>query len=67
MLIFSDGGVYWKNPSHALAIEIASYALLTHTLRRNKTEGMKLLDWLVKQRNSYGGFYSSQVSSLILR
>ena len=60
-LIISDGGLYWKNPSHALQVEIASYALLTQTLRRNKTTGMKILDWLVKQRNSYGGFVSTQV------
>ena len=44
-----------------MEIEIASYALLTYTLKRNKVNGMMILDWLVKQRNSYGGFASTQV------
>ena len=44
-----------------MEIEIASYALLTYTLKRNEINGMMILDWLVKQRNSYGGFASTQV------
>ena len=53
--------MYWKNPSYALQIEIASYALMTFALKNEQDTGMKVLDWLVQRRGSRGGFSSTQV------
>ncbi|XP_007484264.1 CD109 antigen [Monodelphis domestica] len=48
----------WQPSS--LDIEIAAYALLSHFLQNRMAEGMPIMKWLSKQRNSLGGFSSTQ-------
>jgi hypothetical protein len=54
--------LYWKNTdSRALEIETTAYALLTLTAKGDKQKGLQVLRWLVQNRNSYGGYSSTQV------
>ncbi|WAR29310.1 ZNF45-like protein [Mya arenaria] len=46
-------------------IEATSYALLTYTELGKLSEGRKVVNWLVSQRNPSGGFASTQVPSNI--
>ena len=57
----ADGSMHWNHTSYAMQIEIASYALLTYTLKNERDTGLQILNWLVKRRNSNGGFSSTQV------
>ncbi|XP_062578542.1 CD109 antigen-like [Saccostrea cucullata] len=53
----------WHSPNpraRPIDIETSAYALLYLTERRDVTEGMKILKWLVSQRNPEGGFTSTQ-------
>lgn len=60
---------YDKNPWHSLPrsvdVEMTSYALLTYLRRNLFAESMPIMKWLVKQRNSEGGFASTQVNLYI--
>ncbi|XP_046828737.1 CD109 antigen-like isoform X3 [Vespa crabro] len=53
-----------KNPWHSLPssvdVEMTSYALLTYLRRNLVAESIPIMKWLVKQRNSEGGFASTQ-------
>ncbi|XP_068923122.1 CD109 antigen isoform X2 [Petaurus breviceps papuanus] len=48
----------WQPSS--LDIEVAAYALLSHFLQNRMAEGMPIMRWLSKQRNSLGGYSSTQ-------
>lgn len=46
-------------------IETSAYALLYLAEKNDLSQGMKIVNWLVSQRNPEGGFSSTQVSLLI--
>ncbi|XP_062608648.1 CD109 antigen-like [Saccostrea cucullata] len=53
----------WQAPNpraRPIDIETSAYALLYLSERRDITEGMKIMKWLVSQRNPQGGFTSTQ-------
>ncbi|XP_045203101.2 alpha-2-macroglobulin-like isoform X2 [Mercenaria mercenaria] len=58
---------HWNNPSRALEIEIAAYALLTYSKLADKTNGLMILKWLIENRNPYGGFLSTQDTVVALQ
>lgn len=49
----------------SLDIEVAAYALLSHFRQRKVSEGFPVMRWLSRQRNSLGGFASTQVSNFL--
>ncbi|KAH9514215.1 hypothetical protein Btru_028392 [Bulinus truncatus] len=76
-----DGRKYWHqpeqpktttntwdfpNPTKAVDIEMTSYALLTYAARGNIVAGKSIMQWLTEQRNSNGGFSSTQDTVLAL-
>lgn len=55
-----------KNPwrtfkTDPIAVEMTSYALMTYLERGLVKDCLPILKWLVSQRNSKGGFESTQV------
>ncbi|XP_055894437.1 CD109 antigen-like isoform X2 [Biomphalaria glabrata] len=50
----------YPNPTKAVDIEMTSYALLTYAARGNIVAGKSIMQWLTEQRNSNGGFSSTQ-------
>lgn len=73
----SDGLIYWQQkPDHTpndnpwlrpyyrprtADIEITAYALLAYTLEKDIGVGLAVSRWLSQQRNSLGGYSSTQV------
>ena len=73
----SDGLIYWQQkPDHTpndnpwlrpyyrprtADIEITAYALLAYTLEKDIGVGLPVSRWLSQQRNSLGGYSSTQV------
>lgn len=71
--VIADKFIYWNNKlkqdsesasdtDKSLRIEIASYALLSYVeIAENKKreDAIKIMNWLVSQRNPRGGFYST--------
>ncbi|XP_036890205.1 CD109 antigen [Sturnira hondurensis] len=55
----------WQPSS--LDIEVAAYALLSHFLQRQVAEGIPVMRWLSRQRNSLGGFASTQDTVVALK
>lgn len=65
-----DGGLHWSQSvledSSALSVEISSYVLLA-VLNQVQLSAAhlgyanRIVSWLVKQQNPYGGFSSTQV------
>ncbi|XP_045699363.1 CD109 antigen [Phyllostomus hastatus] len=55
----------WQPSS--LDIEVAAYALLSHFLQRQVAEGIPIMRWLSRQRNSLGGFASTQDTIVALK
>ncbi|XP_060601779.1 CD109 antigen-like [Ruditapes philippinarum] len=71
-----DGYVYWPESSQAIGhmkynsqqqssspakdVETAGYAMLTFIALGFQAEGLPILKWLISQRNSRGGFLSTQ-------
>lgn len=65
-----DSMMYWekdmdtkKNSSKTAAstkVEIAAYAILAHVKLGIAREAIPIVNWLISQRNSDGGFYSTQ-------
>ncbi|XP_066215114.1 CD109 antigen isoform X1 [Saccopteryx leptura] len=55
----------WQPSS--LDIEVASYALLSHFLQSQVSEGIPVMRWLSRQRNSLGGFASTQDTIVALK
>lgn len=80
MLLNSDGTVHWHKdesssttnthwqPSRSQAnpvdIEMTAYALLMMAAKGDFTSGMPIMKWITSQRNSNGGFSSTQVTKL---
>ena len=58
---------HWR-PSHQqsnpIDIEMTSYALLIHAVNNDFAGGMPIMKWITGQRNSNGGFASTQVGIL---
>ena len=59
----------WSEPE-AVDVELTAYVLLTWLSKANLTQNeinkaTGIVAWLVKQQNAYGGFSSTQVSSLL--
>lgn len=46
--------------SRPLDVEATSYALLTYVHRGLTRDALPIMNWLVRQRNQYGGFQSTQ-------
>ncbi|XP_037699981.1 CD109 antigen [Choloepus didactylus] len=55
----------WQPSS--LDIEVAAYALLSHFLQFRVSEGIPIMRWLSRQRNSLGGFASTQDTIVALK
>ncbi|KAM5256508.1 CD109 antigen [Ctenodactylus gundi] len=51
----------------SLDIEVAAYALLSHFLLLQRSEGVPIMRWLGGQRNSLGGFASTQDTVVALK
>uniref|UniRef100_A0A7N5JZH1 CD109 antigen n=1 Tax=Ailuropoda melanoleuca TaxID=9646 RepID=A0A7N5JZH1_AILME len=51
----------------SLDIEVAAYALLSHFLQYQVSEGIPIMRWLSRQRNSLGGFVSTQDTIVALK
>uniref|UniRef100_A0A8C9DFZ0 CD109 molecule n=1 Tax=Prolemur simus TaxID=1328070 RepID=A0A8C9DFZ0_PROSS len=51
----------------SLDIEVAAYALLSHFLQFQVSEGIPIMRWLSRQRNSLGGFASTQDTIVALK
>lgn len=51
----------------SLDIEVAAYALLSHFLQHQVAEGIPIMRWLSRQRNSLGGFVSTQDTIVALK
>jgi len=55
----------WRAPyqrARSVDIEMTAYALLTYTLRGDISGSVPIAKWIVAQRNSNGGFSSTQVN-----
>uniref|UniRef100_A0A8C3W7F6 CD109 molecule n=1 Tax=Catagonus wagneri TaxID=51154 RepID=A0A8C3W7F6_9CETA len=55
----------WQPSS--LDIEVAAYTLLSHFLQYQVSEGIPIMRWLSRQRNSLGGFASTQDTVVALK
>ncbi|XP_004674106.1 PREDICTED: CD109 antigen [Condylura cristata] len=72
-----EGGMqYWVSPMSRLSdswqpssldIETAAYVLLSHFLQLQVLEGIPIMRWLSSQRNSLGGFASTQDTVVALK
>ncbi|XP_017908355.1 PREDICTED: CD109 antigen [Capra hircus] len=72
-----EGGLqFWVSPVSRLSeswqpssldIEVAAYALLSHFLQHQVPEGIPIMRWLSRQRNSWGGFASTQDTIVALK
>uniref|UniRef100_A0A2I3G6Q7 CD109 molecule n=1 Tax=Nomascus leucogenys TaxID=61853 RepID=A0A2I3G6Q7_NOMLE len=51
----------------SLDIEVAAYALLSHLLQFQTSEGIPIMRWLSRQRSSLGGFASTQDTIVALK
>uniref|UniRef100_A0A452U7X1 CD109 antigen n=1 Tax=Ursus maritimus TaxID=29073 RepID=A0A452U7X1_URSMA len=51
----------------SLDIEVAAYALLSHFLQYQVSDGIPIMRWLSRQRNSLGGFASTQDTIVALK
>lgn len=59
----------WQAPNpraRPIDIETSAYALLYLTEKNDMSQGMKIVNWLVSQRNPNGGFSSTQVGKQLL-
>ncbi|XP_052794417.1 CD109 antigen-like isoform X2 [Mya arenaria] len=69
--VTEGNNIYWKNDSSSLSVETTAYALLTYSTRDSgqgdRDNGFKILLWLAKQRNPYGGFVSTQDTVVALQ
>ena len=50
----------WKRYKSAVAVEQTAYALLSQVYLTEYTEAYPIVSWLLSQRNSFGGFRSTQ-------
>ncbi|KAK7473610.1 hypothetical protein BaRGS_00035157, partial [Batillaria attramentaria] len=65
----ANTGNYWQRPygGSASDVEITSYALLTYAASRDYVGGLSVMNWLASQRNSLGGYYSTQDTIIALQ
>ncbi|XP_018414407.1 PREDICTED: CD109 antigen [Nanorana parkeri] len=56
----------WWQPS-SIDIETTSYVLLSHVIQNQMAEGIAVMKWLSQQRNSLGGFSSTQDTIVALQ
>lgn len=76
-----DGSVHWSTKVGAdkpkdtnqyfyqprpVDVEMTSYALLTYMSLGDTERGLPIVRWLTAQRNSLGGFSSTQVRSMVV-
>ncbi|KAK3909558.1 CD109 antigen [Frankliniella fusca] len=50
---------FWSQPN-SVNVEMTSYALMTYVSRGMLDEALPIMQWLISQRNSKGGFASTQ-------
>ena len=50
----------WSSVTQSVDVEMTAYALLTYLQRGLVTEALPIMRWMVSQRNSNGGFASTQ-------
>ncbi|XP_064467079.1 CD109 antigen-like isoform X2 [Ornithodoros turicata] len=71
-----ENALYWKDPVEAINrtdkqsdhffkphykdVEMTAYALLTYVLRRDISNGVNIMRWLISQQNANGGYTSTQ-------
>ncbi|ESO03845.1 hypothetical protein HELRODRAFT_191785 [Helobdella robusta] len=76
LAINKDGVTYWKkdviestsegiwrgpySQAKSYNIEIASYVLMVYAEKKDISKSLPILKWLIKQRNAFGGFSSTQ-------
>nr|BAR45614.1 thioester-containing protein 3 [Scolopendra japonica] len=67
---------YWQKPEPTAAgeievksvdVEMTSYALMTYILQNDLSEAMQILKWLISERNSNGGFKSTQDTMIAIQ
>ncbi|XP_012890744.1 PREDICTED: CD109 antigen [Dipodomys ordii] len=67
---------FWASSASALSeswqprsrdIEVSAYALLSHFLQSQVSDGIPVMKWLSRQRNSLGGFVSTQDTIVALK
>ncbi|XP_060089077.1 CD109 antigen [Heteronotia binoei] len=67
---------FWGSPAselsdswqpHSTDIELAGYALLSHVKQHRLLQGVPIMKWLLKQRNSVGGYTSTQDTIVALQ
>jgi len=54
----------WREPyprARSVDIEMTAYGLLTYVLQQDFSGAVPIAKWIVSQRNSRGGFSSTQV------
>jgi CD109 antigen len=56
----NDNQYYWWYYTNSVNIQITSIALMTYADAGLETGAFPILQWLIKQRNSRGGYYSTQ-------
>ncbi|KAL5008096.1 hypothetical protein ScPMuIL_013677 [Solemya velum] len=60
----------WRSPNQqakSVDIEMTSYALLTYIRKNDITGGIPVMKWITSQRNSLGGYHSTQDTVLALQ
>jgi CD109 antigen len=65
--IMNDDQMFWYREGKSLStsespsvnVEIAAYALMAFVEKNRLVEAVKIMNWLMTQRNSAGGFYST--------
>ena len=50
----------WSHQAVSFDIEATAYMLMTYVLRGQVTQALPIMRWLIRQRNSNGGFSSTQ-------
>jgi len=63
------GKIYWSTgeQNKARDVEITAYNILSLTLQNKLAEALQAIRWLVTNRNSYGGFVSTQDTMVALQ
>ncbi|XP_006897027.1 PREDICTED: CD109 antigen-like [Elephantulus edwardii] len=65
--VSSGARLYESWQPSSLDIEVAAYTLLSYLLQHQVPEGIAVMRWLSKQRNSLGGFASTQDTIVALK
>ncbi|XP_070274330.1 CD109 antigen [Myotis yumanensis] len=65
--VSSASGLSESWQPRSLDIEVAAYALHSHFLQNRISDGIAIMRWLSRQRNSLGGFVSTQDTIVALK